>query len=128
MVTLHTVHFNNQIFTVQKNGTSILAFRKPKDAHRFSKLIESHYDITYEWPKINFDDTLLFKKQRANRLKYVEVLKWGEDDLVDWCINNAFNLLDIYEFEEDNKLVGKSIFWEVDQDFYKSFLDNKLTL
>lgn len=125
MITLHTVHFNKQIFTIQKNGTSVLAFRKQKDAHKFSKLIESHYDITYEWPKINFDDTLLFKKSKVNRLKYIEILKWGENDLVDWCIHNAFNLLDIYNFEDDNRLVGKSIVWNVDQEFYRNFISEK---
>ena len=126
----HTIHFDNNVFTVQKNGTSVLAFRKEKDVHRFSKLIESHFDLTQEWPVINFEDTLLFRNSRGvNRLKYVDIMKWEEDKLIAWCIQNTFSMLDIHSFEDDHRLVGKSLFWDFEDDsYYRTILIEKYNL
>jgi hypothetical protein len=122
----HTIHFDKYVFTVQKNGTSVLAFRRHKDVLRFSKMIESHFELTREWPVINFEDTILYKPVKSNKLNYICVKDWNSDALTDWCINNAFNMLDIFSFEGDNKLVGKSISWDVNQQFYIDSLNNKL--
>ncbi len=124
----HTIHIDSRIFTVQKNGTSVLAFRKKNDVLRFSKLIESHYELTNEWPVINFEDSLLFRNTRTNRLKYVNIVEWSGEQLSDWCIRNVFGVLDIDKFEGDNKLVGRAISWDIDGDFYREFLNEKLYL
>lgn len=125
----HTIHLDNNVFTVQKNGTSVLAFRREPDVKRFSRLIESHFDLTQEWPVINFDDALLFKNTKMNRLKYVDIIQWEEDKLIAWCIQNAFSMLDIHMFEGDNKLVGKSIFWDFEDDsYYRTLLFEKYNL
>jgi hypothetical protein len=125
----HTVHFDRYIFTVQKNGTSIVAFRKERDVIRFSKMIESHFDLTHEWPIVNFEDTLLYRNTKSNKLKYINIQEWNEDTLATWCIKNAFSMLDISSFEGDNKLIGKSIHWDVDDGyFYTDFLNEKLTI
>lgn len=124
----HTIHIDRHIFTVQKNGTSVLAFRREKDVTKFSKMIESHFDLTHEWPVINFEDTILYKNTRTNRLKYIVIKEWNENMLVDWCIKNAFNMLDISSFEGDNRLVGRAISWDVNQNFYVNFLNEKLNV
>lgn len=125
----HTIHLNdNHVFTVQHNGISVLSFRNLKDVYRFSKLIESHYDLTQEWPLINFEDTLLFRNTKIERLKYVDIQEWSEDILTMWCIQNAFSMLDIYQFEDDNKLIGRSIYWETDSELYKNILNEKFIL
>lgn len=122
----HTIHLDNNVFTVQKNGTSVLAFRQENDVKRFSKLIESHFDLTHEWPVINFEDTLLFRNTKLNRLKYVDIIQWEEDKLITWCVRNAFSMLDIHQFEGDNRLVGKSIFWDFEDDsYYRTLLFEK---
>lgn len=122
-----TIHLNNNVFTIQKNGTSVLAFRQDRDVRRFSKLIESHFDLTQEWPNIDFEETILFKNTQANkRLKYVDIIEWEEDRLIAWCIQNAFSMLDIHQFEDDHKLVGKSLFWDFEDDsYYRTLLFEK---
>lgn len=123
----HTLHFNGRVFTIQKNGTSIVSFRDKSDAIRFGKLIESHFEITKKWPEINFEDTLLFRvTKNSSRLKYVNMKTWAEKDLVDFCVQNYFSMLDIHRFEHEYRLVGNSLFWEAPMNCYVNMLNNKL--
>ena len=125
----HTIHLaNNHVFTVDHNGISVLSFRNIKDVFRFSKLIESHYDLTQEWPIVNFEEPLLFRNTKIERLKYVDIQEWNEDILTMWCIQNSFSMLDIHKFENDNKLIGRSIYWELDSELYKNILNEKFIL
>jgi hypothetical protein len=126
---LHTIHIKNHIFTIQKNGTSVLSFRNNKDAIRFGKILESHYELTYEWPVVDFDETILYKKKSSysSNLKYLITKQWYEDDLRDFCIDNSFGMIDVYTFEEnDQKLVGNSFQWDVPMYFYVDGLNNRL--
>lgn len=124
----HTIHIEERVFTIQKNGTSVVAFRRMNDIVRFSKMIESHYDLMREWPVINFEDTLMYKNTKTNKLKYVEIKDWDENILIAWCIRNTFSMLDIHIFEGDNRLVGRSIYWDaLDDEFYKKLLNQRLS-
>ena len=125
----HTIHIDKHIFTIQHNGTSVVAFRRKSDVIKFSKMIESHFELTREWPVINFDDSVVVKSTLSNRLKYVDIKDWDEDTLNTWCIVNAFSMLDIFSFEDDRRLVGRSIYWDcTDDNFYRSILDEKFKL
>lgn len=123
----HTIHVNDKVFTVQKNGTSVLAFRNKADAVQFGKILESHYDITHEWPIVEFEQTILYKySSRENRLKYVSTKHWHEDELRDFCVKNCMGLLDIYNFENDRRLVGRSVTWEAPMHYYVDMLNSRL--
>ena len=92
----HTIHFDRYIFTIQKNGTSVVAFRRERDVIRFSKMIESHFDLTHEWPIVNFEDTLLYRNTKSNKLKYINIkedIKNNEDTF--------------YAFIEEPKIIGQ---------------------
>jgi hypothetical protein len=122
----HTLHCDKHVFTIQKNGTSIVAFRNKKDANQFGKLLEGHYEISRVWPAINFEDTILFKKPKDQILKYLSINSWREEDLRDFCIKNYINMLDIFRLENDYRLVGRSVSWEAPMDFYIDRLNKKL--
>ena len=122
---LHTIHTKNQIFTIQKNGTSVLSFRNNRDAIRFGKILESHYEITYEWPVVDFEEIIFYKKS-TSKLRHLFIKQWYEDDLRDFCIENCFGMLDIYKFEDDKRLVGDSFRWDVPMDFYIDKLNTRL--
>jgi hypothetical protein len=122
----HTLHCGSHIFTIQKNGTSVVAFRSKKDANHFGKLLESHFELSRTWPTINFEETLLFKKPKEQSLVYLSINSWREEDLREFCIKNYMNMLDIIKIENDYKLVGRSISWEVPMDFYVELLNEKL--
>jgi hypothetical protein len=124
----HTLHCDKHIFTIQKNGTSIVAFRNKKDANQFGKLLESHYELSRTWPSINFEETLLFKKQKDNTLKYLYINSWREEDLRDFCITNYINMLDIFRLEDEYRLIGRSLSWEAPMDFYIDHLNQKLNI
>lgn len=125
----HTIHFNGHVFTIQKNGTAVLSFRKKEDANKFSKIIESHFDLTYSWPVIDFEQPVFYaQSSKTSRLKYVNVKMWNEDRLRDFCIINCFSMLDIHKFEDDNVLVGNSVFWEASPDFYANIFNERLTI
>jgi hypothetical protein len=122
----HTLHFDSQVFTVQKNGTSILSFRNKGDALRFGKLLESHFELTHHWPTINFEDVLFFKNTKTNKLKYITMKDWQDDDLRDFCIEYYFSMLDIHSVEEEYKLVGNSIRWDVPMSIYINMLNSRV--
>ena len=124
----HTLHCTKQfVFTVQKNGTSIVAFRNRKDATKFAKLLESHFDLTQTWPNINFEETLMFRSPENMRLKYLDISLWREQELQNFCVKNSFNLLDIHRIEDNFRLVGRSIKWEAPLNMYIEMLNEKLT-
>lgn len=121
--TLH--HYEGKtIFTIQKNSTAILAFRNKNDCMHFGKLLESHYELTREWPQVDFENTLLFKNTKSPRLKYLTVTEWSEFMLKMMCIRNAFSMLDIHDFE-DNRLRGQYVQWDMIDDFYIDALNQK---
>ena len=123
----HTLHLSTNIFTVQKNGTSVLSFRNKADAVRFGKILESHYELSGDWPVIEFEDTILYKyPSRVNRLKYVSTKNWHENDLRDFCIKNCFGMLDITRFEDDRRLIGSAIHWEAPMNFYIDNLTKRI--
>jgi hypothetical protein len=125
---IHTLHLNNKdIFTIQKNGTSVLSFRNKVDAIRFGKILESHYDLTKEWPVVEFEDTVLYRhSSKLNRLKYLSTKNWHEDDLRDFCIINCFGMLDIVKFADDDlRLIGHAIQWDTPMHFYVDSLTEK---
>ena len=122
----HTLHFRSHVFTIQKNGTSVVAFRNKKDASHFGKLLESHFELARVWPAIDFEQTLLFRKPKDQVLKYLYIDTWKEDDLRDFCIKNYMNMLDIFTIEDEYRLVGRSISWEAPMDFYVDQLNEKL--
>jgi hypothetical protein len=122
----HTLHFDNQVFSVQKNGTSILSFRSKGDAFRFGKLIESHYELTHQWPTIDFDDVLFFKNTKANKLKFITIKDWKDNELRDFCIEYYFNMLDIHKIENEYKLVGNSLRWDAPMSIYIELLNSRV--
>lgn len=123
----HTLHLSTNIFTIQKNGTSVLSFRNKGDAVRFGKILESHYELTGDWPVIEFEDTVLYKyPSKVSRLKYVSTKNWNENDLRDFCIENCFGMLDITRFEDDRRLIGNAIRWEAPMHFYIDSLTRKI--
>lgn len=122
----HTIHLVENIFTIQNNGTSIVSFRHKSDAINLGKMLESHFDITQEWPIINFEDSLFLKQTKVNRLKYLNLKSWEEEKLKEFCLKNNFNMLDIFSFESDFRLVGRSIFWEKNNEYYINLLNNKI--
>jgi hypothetical protein len=123
----HTLHCGRtHIFTIQKNGTSVVAFRNKNDVHQFGKLLESHFELSRSWPTINFEDVILFKKTKDIELVHLSVLTWKESDLVNFCIENYMNMLDIYRVEDEYRLVGRAISWEAPMPFYVDTLNKKL--
>lgn len=123
----HTLHCSPQhIFTIQKNGTSVVAFRNKRDVNHFGKLLESHFELSMSWPHIDFEETLLFKKPKDHTLKYLYINTWREEDLRDFCIKNYLNMLDIFRLEDEYRLVGRSISWEAPMNFYVGQLNEKL--
>lgn len=124
---LHTIHLDSTIFTVQRNGTSVLSFRNKSDAIHFGKMLETHYELTHEWPIVDFEQTVLYKyTTKANRFKYLYMKNWEEDDLRDFCIKNSLGMLDIFKFEDDMRLVGNAFIWEAPMNFYINDLNNRL--
>lgn len=122
----HTLHLIDNVFTIQNNGTAIVSFRNKTDALHFGKMLESHFDMTHEWPIINFEDTILFRQSKVNRLKYLSMKSWEEEKLRQFCVKNYFSMLDIFKFENDFKLVGRSVFWEAESpNYYIELLNNK---
>lgn len=120
----HTLHLVENIFTIQKNGTAIVSFRNKYDAFHLGKMLECHFEMTHEWPVINFEDSILYKpNSKIHRLKYIEMRSWDEESIKNFCIKNNFSMLDIFTFETDHRLVGKSIFWEAPPDYYISHLN-----
>jgi hypothetical protein len=122
----HTLHFDNRVFTVQKEGTSVLSFRNKGDALRFGKLIESHFELTHCWPTIDFEDVLYFKNTKTNKLKFINTKEWKGDELRNFCIENYMNMLDIHNIENEYKLVGNSIRWDVPMSIYIDMLNSRL--
>lgn len=122
----HTLHCGEHIFTIQKNGTSVVAFRSKVDANRFGKLLESHFDLSLTWPNIDFEESIMFRKPKEQNLKYLYIKPWKEDDLRDFCIDNYMNMLDIFTIEDEYRLVGRSISWEAPMNFYVENLNKKL--
>lgn len=122
----HTLHCGEHVFTIQKNGTSVVAFRSKVDANRFGKLLESHFELSLTWPNINFEEAILFKKPKEQTLKYLYTKIWREDDLRDFCIENYMNMLDIFRIEDEYRLVGRCVSWEAPMDFYIDTLNKKL--
>ena len=122
----HTLHMYKDIFTVQKDGTSIVAFRNKNDAVRFGKLLESHYELTRAWPVVNFEDVLLYKPSKVNKLQFLEVKEWHNDSLRNFCIEYYFNMLDIHSVEDEYRLVGNSIRWDVPMNMYIDMLNERL--
>lgn len=126
---LYTLHFRNSVFTIQKNGTSVLSFRDKQDAVHFGKMLENHFDMTHEWPFVNFEETILYKTaSKTDRLKYLHMKNWKDDELRDFCIKNSFGMLDIFRFEDERRLVGNSFQWDVPMNFYIEPLNNRLLL
>lgn len=126
---MHTLHFRNSIFTIQKNGTSVLSFRNKQDAVHFGKMLENHFDMTQEWPFVDFEETVLYKThQKQSNLKYLYTKKWQADELRDFCIRNSFGMLDIFKFEDDKRLVGNSFYWDVPMHMYIGTLNSRLFL
>jgi hypothetical protein len=121
----HTIHLFKHIFTIQKNGTSVLSFRNKSDAVHFGKILESHYDLTNEWPVVSFEDTILYNGSQK-RMKYLNTKQWYEDDIRDFCIENCFGMLDIVAFENDYRLIGNAIQWDVPMNFYIEGLNKRL--
>ena len=122
----HTLHFDNRVFTVQKEGTAVLSFRNKGDALRFGKLVESHYDLTHTWPTITFDDVLYFKNTRSNKLKFILMKEWQGDDLRNFCIENYLNMLDIHSVENEYRLMGNLVRWDVPMSVYIDILNSRL--
>jgi hypothetical protein len=120
----YTLHFDKRVFTVQKNGTSLVSFRKKDDAVRFGKMLETHFDMMHSWPTIDFEETVLYRNTKSHRLKYINTRSWEEDQLRNFCVRNFFNMLDIHRFEDDNRLVGNTITWEADPYFYGRLFDD----
>ncbi len=125
----YTIHFDNSyIFTIQKNnGTSILSFRKYDDIIKFSKLLENYYELNEHWPMVNFEDTFVYKVNKSSKLRYLEVKEWKDTDLKYFCINYAFNMLDILTFDE-NTLKGNNVTWDVPLNCYIDMLNEKLLI
>ena len=121
----HTLHLVDNVFTIQNHGTAIVSFRNKSDALHLGKMLESHFDMTHEWPIINFEDSILYRQSKINRLKYLSLKSWDEEKLREFCISNNFSMLDIFNFESDFRLVGRSIFWETTPDYYISLLNNR---
>lgn len=121
----HTIHLFKHIFTIQKNGTSVISFRNKSDAVHFGKILESHYDLTNEWPVVSFEDTILYNSSQK-RMKYLYTKQWYEDDIRDFCIENCFGMLDIVSFENDYRLIGNAIQWDVPMNFYIEGLNKRL--
>ncbi len=121
----HTIHLFAQIFTIQKNGTSVLSFRNKSDAVHFGKILESHYELTNDWPVVNFEDAIFYDKNYPKRMKYLSTKQWYEDDIRDFCIENCFGMLDIITLENDYRLVGNAIHWDVPMNFYIDGLNKK---
>lgn len=124
----YTLHIDKHVFTIQKNGTSVVAFRNKNDAIRFGKLIESHFDVTHTWPIINFDDPVFLRTYKNSRLKYLDMKDWHADKLQSFCIENYFSMLDIHNFVEDDsfRLVGNSVFWEAPMSMYIDMLNGRI--
>lgn len=122
-----TLHFTNRVFTIQKNGTSIVSFRNKADAVRFGKILESHFEITHKWPEINFEDTIVTCVSKSNRLKYIQTKNWKERDLLEFCVLRGFSMLDIHKFEDDHRLIGQSLTWDYcPTEMCVDFLEKKL--
>ncbi len=111
--TIHHGDGKQQIFTIQnRNVCSIIAFRNKSDCMHFGKLLENHYELTKEWPQINFDDTIIFRHARTNKLKYLDTQEWTEFMLKMFCIKNAFSMIDVHSFD-DNKMRGSLLQWDI---------------
>lgn len=124
---VHTLHHENTVFTIQKNGTSVISFRNKSDAIHFGKMLEGYFDMTHMWPYVDFDETILYKvSSKTNRFKYLYMKYWEEDDLRDFCIKNSFGMLDIFSFEDDRRLVGNAFSWEVPMNYYVESLNERL--
>ena len=121
----YTLHFDKRVFTVQKNGTSLVSFRKRDDAVRFGKMLETHFEMMHAWPTIDFEETILYKNTRSPRLKYINTRSWEKEEHIrNFCVRNFFNMLDIHKFEDDNRLVGNFVSWEADPYFYSRLFDD----
>ena len=124
---IYTVHHQECVFTIQKNGTSIVSFRKKSDASRFCKLIECHHQLTKEWPTIDFENDIVYNTMniKNTNLQYLDIKEWTEIELKTFCIEYAFNMLDIVKFEDDRKLCGHSIVWDVPISMYIDSLNKR---
>jgi hypothetical protein len=124
---VYTIHQGNtHIFSVQENGTAILSFRRKNDSIKFGKLLESHFCTTNQWPILNFEETFIYRVNKSSKLIYLDIKEWQEKDLKLFCIQNAFNILDIHNVDDNYKLYGKNIQWDVPLNFYIAMLNDKL--
>lgn len=124
----YTLHCVRHVFTIQKDGTAVLAFRNKADATRFGKLLESHYEVSRTWPHVNFEESLFLKTPRDgdSKLKYLVVKSWKDDSLKSFCIEHYFSMLDILRIEGECRLVGKPIQWDVPMNMYIDMLNEKV--
>jgi hypothetical protein len=126
---VYTIHRERNIFTVQKNGTSVLSFRNRTDAIHFGKMLETHFDMTNEWPFVDFEETVFYKhSQKTNRFKYLHIKYWHEDDIRKFCIMNSFSMLDIVKFEDDSRLIGNLVSWEAPMGVFIDGLNQRFHL
>lgn len=90
-------------------------------------MLETHFEMTHEWPIVNFEETVLYKHAtKTTRFKYLYTKNWDDDDLRDFCIRNSLGMLEIFKFEEDMRLVGNSFVWEAPVEFYVEIFNDRL--
>jgi hypothetical protein len=129
---LYTLHLNyTDIYTIQKSEkTAVIAFTKKADAHRFGTLLETTYENTKLWPIFSPEEDNWFKFEERENLKYLTTVNWDPSILKSMCISSDFSMIEVTKFESDegtHRLVGRQYTWDVDIDFYRQVLEDKLT-
>jgi hypothetical protein len=104
--------------------TNILSFKKESDAFEFGKLIEGHYALTREWPMINHHD--IWRYKNIETLKYLNLVEWDVDTLKMYCNLYIFDMLDIDYIEDEFRLRGSLIRWDIPLDFQIEYLKRVL--
>ena len=115
----YTIHKQDQIFTMD---TRILSFKKQTDAETFGRLIEGHYNLTKQWPMINYHEIWHYKND-IHTLKHLHVPEWNTEHLKMYCNMYIFDMLDIDSIEDGFRLRGNLIRWDIPIEYQIEYLE-----
>lgn len=121
----YTIHHRvNDVFTIRKKSTSVVAFRRREDAVFIGCMLETHFEKQQDWP--DSIDTLYLPTSRYNDLTFLYLQEWTESDLKIMCTRNFMDMVAVENVVLKNNsftLQGGLYSFEAPDDFYRDRLE-----
>ena len=136
----YTIHENvNNVLAFQgmldSDKTTVLGFVREKDAVRLGRMVEKHYMVHKEWPKMVLGGSVNIysgpQEDEGDELRFLHAVEWSPEDISLFCAARYMDVMHIDRLSDNNtgfNIKGSKLIMEGSHEFYIEACERLLTV